>query len=131
MEERLSPPRAAARRCVWATRCSARRLGLTDAPPPTGAPTRACRCDIDLFGVTRRVGFYSTFTARSPPADALPTAYGQTSSCPVRDGTGFVHALRGPGFAGVQFHPESVLTEHGPELLTELVTGVFTPAAVA
>ncbi|MER6982977.1 hypothetical protein ABT317_39965, partial [Streptomyces carpinensis] len=32
-----------------------------------------------------------------------------------------VHALRGPGFAGVQFHPESVLTLNGAAIVTELV----------
>jgi phenazine biosynthesis protein phzE len=29
--------------------------------------------------------------------------------------------MRGTGFATVQFHPESVLTEHGIDLLRELL----------
>jgi phenazine biosynthesis protein phzE len=104
-----------------------RRLGLP--MHRRDVPYQGLPCDIDLFGVTHRVGFYSTFTAVAPAA-TLPTAYGDLQLS-IEDGTGFVHALRGPGFAGVQFHPESVLTEHGPELLTELVTGIFTPAGVA
>jgi phenazine biosynthesis protein phzE len=46
------------------------------------------------------------------------------------DGT--VHALRGNGFAGVQFHPESVLSRDGMtvlgELLPRLLTDVITPS---
>jgi phenazine biosynthesis protein phzE len=38
--------------------------------------------------------------------------------------TGEVHALRGPSFASVQFHPESVLSEHGIDLLRALVEPV-------
>jgi phenazine biosynthesis protein phzE len=71
--------------------------------------------EIDLFGQTQRVGYYSTFTAVSDV-----DIHGDLEL--ARDAvTGFVHAMRGPGFAGVQFHPESVLTEHGPELLTALI----------
>jgi phenazine biosynthesis protein phzE len=104
-----------------------RRLGLP--MHRRDVPYQGLPCDIDLFGTPRRVGFYSTFTAVCP-ADTLPTAYGDVALSRERE-TGFVHALRGPGFAGVQFHPESVLTEHGPQLLTDLVAGVLAPAAVA
>ena len=36
-----------------------------------------------------------------------------------------VHALRGPGFAGVQFHPESVLSRDGVAVLAELLPVLF------
>jgi phenazine biosynthesis protein phzE len=38
---------------------------------------------------------------------------------------GAVHALRGTGFAGVQFHPESVLSADGMAVLAELVPGLL------
>ncbi|CAM5301407.1 anthranilate synthase family protein [Streptomyces violaceorubidus] len=37
-----------------------------------------------------------------------------------RAANGEVHALRGPGFAAVQFHPESVLTLNGAAIVREL-----------
>ncbi|MBV1854621.1 anthranilate synthase family protein [Catellatospora tritici] len=82
-------------------------------------PYQGLPSDIDLFGTARRVGFYSTFTAVAE-ADRLVTPYGTVEI--ARDADGHVHALRGPGFAGLQFHPESVLTEEGPALLGELLT---------
>ncbi|NUT33638.1 MAG: phenazine-specific anthranilate synthase [Hamadaea sp.] len=75
-------------------------------------PAQGLPVDIDLFGTPRRVGYYSTFTAVASPVDGVEYAYDQD---------GFVHALRGDGFAGVQFHPESVLTEDGPAILTDLI----------
>jgi phenazine biosynthesis protein phzE len=38
-----------------------------------------------------------------------------------RAANGEVHAMRGPGFAGVQFHPESILTLNGAAVVRELV----------
>jgi phenazine biosynthesis protein phzE len=75
--------------------------------------------EIDLFGAVRRVGFYSSFTALSA-AGSVATAYGSAEI--ARDpADGAVHALRGPGFAGVQFHPESVLSRDGLMVLGELL----------
>ncbi|BCJ50768.1 phenazine-specific anthranilate synthase component I [Actinoplanes sp. NBRC 14428] len=68
--------------------------------------------DIDLFGTPRRVGFYSSFTALAAPLPGVELA---------ADPDGSVHALRGDGFAGVQFHPESVLSADGVDVLTELL----------
>ncbi|MBX6357632.1 MAG: chorismate-binding protein [Micromonosporaceae bacterium] len=86
------------------------------------APYQGVQQEIDLFGRARRVGFYSTFTALSA-ADRLDTPYGEVRL--ARDTVdGAVHALRGPAFAGVQFHPESVLTEDGLEILAELTRGL-------
>ncbi|WP_406071282.1 anthranilate synthase family protein [Micromonospora sp. NBC_01638] len=87
------------------------------------APYQGLQREVPLFGRTRRVGFYSTFTARAE-ADHLITAYGPVEL--ARDaGDGAVHALRGQGFAGVQFHPESVLSPDGLAVLTELVTDLL------
>ncbi|CUU54615.1 phenazine biosynthesis protein phzE [Parafrankia irregularis] len=90
--------------------------------------------EIDVFGQRRRVGFYSTFTAVAAHSQ-LATPYGtveldrDTDEHP--DGPGAaVHALRGPGFAGLQFHPESVLSEDGFDLLRE-VLGELLPATAA
>jgi phenazine biosynthesis protein phzE len=93
-------------------------------------PYQGVARDIDLFGSARRVGFYSSFTAVSG-ALSLTSAYGPVEIArDAADGT--VHALRGPGFAGVQFHPESVLSRDGvavlAELLPPLLELVITPA---
>ncbi|MFJ3804950.1 anthranilate synthase family protein [Streptomyces sp. NPDC090073] len=74
---------------------------------------------IDLFGRPETVGFYNSFTARCDDEAARElAAHGVEVS---RAGNGEVHALRGPGFAGVQFHPESVLTLNGARVLRELI----------
>ncbi|MEU7907721.1 anthranilate synthase family protein [Actinoplanes sp. NPDC049118] len=76
-------------------------------------PYQGVARDIDLFGNVRRVGFYSSFTALADRIDGVEIA------ADPADGT--VHALRGPGFAGVQFHPESVLSADGVAVLAELL----------
>ena len=93
-------------------------------------PYQGVATDIDLWGTPRRVGFYSSFTARSA-TDRLHTGYGPVEI--ARDpADGSVHALRGPSFAGVQFHPESVLSRDGMAVLTDLLTtllpSVISPA---
>ena len=85
------------------------------AVPYQGAQER-----IDLFGTRHTVGFYNTFTARCSDADAARLAAEGVEV--ARDpATGDVHALRGPGFAGLQFHPESVLTRDGVGIVAELL----------
>ncbi|MFI6784409.1 anthranilate synthase family protein [Micromonospora sp. NPDC050276] len=87
------------------------------------APYQGLQREVSLFGRTRRVGFYSTFTARAE-ADRLATGYGPVEL--ARDpGDGAVHALRGHGFAGVQFHAESVLSPDGLTVLAELLTDLL------
>ncbi|MEU1849633.1 anthranilate synthase family protein [Streptomyces sp. NPDC019990] len=101
-----------------------------------GVPSQGVQRTIDCFGRGEPVGFYNTFAAHSVQ---------DLVDCPERDGPvrvfreadGEVHALRGPGFASVQFHPASVLTLRGPELLGELlaellgeVTGPYRGAVV-
>ncbi|MBQ0989993.1 anthranilate synthase family protein [Micromonospora sp. PSH03] len=87
------------------------------------APYQGLQREVTLFGRARRVGFYSTFTARAE-ADRLATAYGPVELARDPD-DGAVHALRGHGFAGVQFHAESVLSPDGLAVLSELLTGLL------
>ncbi|MET9964147.1 anthranilate synthase family protein [Streptomyces sp. NPDC006326] len=101
----------------------AAELGLPlvrKAEPAQGAQTR-----IDLFGTPEVVGFYNTFTAHCSGERAADLA-GRGVEVARDPATGEVHALRSAagGFAGVQFHPESVLTLRGAELLRDLLTGV-------
>jgi phenazine biosynthesis protein phzE len=101
------------------------RLGLPLRRRDT--PYQGLAREIRLFGTTRRVGFYSSFTAVGA-ADTLDTAYGpvRVSRDPADDA---VHALLGRGFAGVQFHPESVLSADGREVLADLLPTVLDAAA--
>ncbi|MTE18674.1 phenazine-specific anthranilate synthase component I [Streptomyces sp. TRM43335] len=87
--------------------------------PHQGAQER-----IDLFGTERTVGFYNSYTARCDEATARAlAARGVELSRDPADGD--VHALRGPHFAGVQFHPESVLTLEGSAITAELLAAVL------
>ena len=71
---------------------------------------------VDLGEREENVGFYNTFVGRvgrrrcrrasRPGADPL---------------TGDVHLVEGPHFRGIQFHAESILTEHGYDLIHDLV----------
>ncbi|MFH8617767.1 anthranilate synthase family protein [Streptomyces sp. NPDC017979] len=90
-------------------------------------PNQGVQRKIDVFGRTELVGFYNTYTAVAP---------GDRFACPVRGGTvevfraatgPEVDALRGPGYASVQFHPESVLTRNGTELIGDVLVGLLRP----
>jgi 2-amino-4-deoxychorismate synthase len=92
-------------------------LGLSLAKRET--PYQGLAREVDLFGARCRVGFYSSFAAVAS-SDTLTSPYGTVSI--ARDPSdGTVHALRGPTFAGVQFHPESVLSRDGVGVLAALL----------
>jgi GMP synthase-like glutamine amidotransferase len=84
-------------------------------------PYQGAQTGIDLFGRAETVGFYNSFVAHCDEETAAElSAHGIEVS---RTEGGEVHALRGPGFAGVQFHPESVLTLNGTAVVRELGGG--------
>ncbi|MGW4051817.1 anthranilate synthase family protein [Streptomyces sp. NPDC004779] len=87
-------------------------------------PFQGAQVRIELFGQERTVGFYNSFTARCDEREATELALHRIEVS--RDAeSSEVHALRGVGFAGVQFHPESVLTLEGAALTASLLAGVL------
>jgi 2-amino-4-deoxychorismate synthase len=76
---------------------------------------------IALGGRTERVGFYNTFVGRVGSA-TLPEGV----SVEADPETGDIHAVAGPHYRGIQFHAESILTEHGYDVLRDLVGAVLT-----
>ncbi len=75
---------------------------------------------VELFGRSENVGFYNTFVARVDDETRLPA--GVEVSLDLA--TGDVHHIQGPHFHGIQFHAESILTEHGFEIVKELLTAL-------
>jgi phenazine biosynthesis protein phzE len=100
----------------------AAQLGLTVSPLP--APHQGTQRRIDLSGAPVRVGFYNTYAAVAPPASSTDTPV-QIDADPR---TGEVHALRGPGFASVQFHVESLLSPDGVTVLSGLIGALLAEA---
>ncbi|MFT2016823.1 anthranilate synthase family protein [Streptomyces sp. 796.1] len=97
------------------------RLGLTIHRREV--PNQGVRREIDLFGRRERVGFYNTFAAHSATDKAECPGVGVVEVSRDRT-TGEVHALRGPHFASMQFHAESVLTDDGPRIVGDLLAGL-------
>ncbi len=81
-------------------------------------PAQGAQERIDFFGRPETVGFYNTFTARCDARTETELASHRVELS--RDAaSGEVHALRGHGFGGLQFHPESVLTLGGAALAAQ------------
>ncbi len=70
---------------------------------------------LPVLGRTETVGFYNTFVARVPEA-GLPAGV----SVETDPASGDIHLVAGPNFRGIQFHAESILTQHGYTILREL-----------
>ncbi|RNL86595.1 anthranilate synthase family protein [Halostreptopolyspora alba] len=79
-------------------------------------PNQGLQREIDLFGVSERVGFYNTFAVRSADSEVVRAGLGTVEVSRDTE-TGEVHATRGPGFASMQFHAESVLTQNGVSII--------------
>ncbi|MEO5662104.1 MAG: chorismate-binding protein [Nocardioides sp.] len=73
---------------------------------------------IPYRGRTERVGFYNTFVGRVTDPATLPEGVTVERDEP----TGDVHLVAGPHYRGIQFHAESILTEHGYDLIHDLVS---------
>jgi phenazine biosynthesis protein phzE len=80
--------------------------------------------EVVVDGRRERVGFYNTFVGRVGDAtttDARPAG----TSVDADPATGDVHHVRGPHFRGIQFHAESILTQHGADLIHRLASDLL------
>ena len=68
-----------------------------------------------MFGNQTAVGFYNTFSARKETEIA-----GVTLSIDAK--TNEIHALKGEHYHSAQFHPESIMTGVGKDLLNNFIT---------
>jgi phenazine biosynthesis protein phzE len=87
-------------------------------------PNQGVQKEIDLFETRERVGFYNTFAAWAGE-DKVECPGGGVVEVSRDAQSGEVHALRGAGFASMQFHAESVLTEDGVRIVSEFIAGVL------
>jgi phenazine biosynthesis protein phzE len=87
-------------------------------------PNQGVQKEIDLFGVRERVGFYNTFSAVSREDEIAVDGVGMVEVSRDKD-TNEVHALRGPHFASMQFHLESILTKDGPRIVARVIRHVL------
>ena len=78
---------------------------------------------VDIDGRVERVGFYNTFVGKT--GGPLPEGVSVESD----EVTGDIHLVRGPHYRGIQFHAESILTEHGRDLLHDLVRAIVGTAS--
>lgn len=99
----------------------AHTLGMSLAP--LARPHQGLQLSVDIFGQRPAIGFYNTFTVRVDPGT---TRVGATdvATDPV---SGDVYALRGPGYASVQGHLESILSRDGLETLERLIAQALAP----
>jgi phenazine biosynthesis protein phzE len=88
-------------------------LGIPLEPLPQ--PYQGLQKTVDIFGQDASIGFYNTFTARVAPGT---TQVGEAEV--AADAAGAVYALRGPAFASVQGHLESILSRDGLHTLERL-----------
>lgn len=75
-------------------------------------PTQGVQREIDFFGERQRVGSYNTFTAMNNRRFI-------GTDVAFDEGTKEIHAIRRKRFSGLQFHPESIFSENGFDILAQ------------
>ncbi len=97
--------------------CTALGFELVRRPEPN----QGTQVEVDLFGRRELVGFYNSFAALAPqfevPGLRIATMPGSRE----------IAALRGPTYAGVQFHAESIFSRDGLGILRREIGWLLGP----
>ncbi|MCF7904229.1 MAG: chorismate-binding protein, partial [Candidatus Marinimicrobia bacterium] len=80
-------------------------------------PTQGLQVEIDLFGSREKVGLYNSF---SPLQENVN--HGLKVSV---DGNNRIMAMKKPGLYGLQFHPESAMTQNGYRIISTILNKLF------
>lgn len=87
-------------------------------------PKQGVQREINLFGKHELVGFYNTFVAKNK--DEMLSKMCQLSIEVCYDPlTQNIHALKGPDFVSLQFHPESILTQNGINIIANSIEEII------
>lgn len=88
------------------------------------APGQGDQRSVELFGRTRLVGFYNSFAALAPEGRLDAPAI-EVSARGDREVVGLRARLEHARLTGLQFHPESILSQDGLGILREEVSGLL------
>ncbi len=83
-------------------------------------PNQGLQQKINLFGEEENVGFYNSYSARFHADRHAVDRTGLIEVC-RSELTNEVHALRAGNFASMQFHPESILTQNGRNIVKKRI----------
>lgn len=87
-------------------------------------PNQGVQREINLFDKQELVGFYNTFVAKSN--NWMISKMDKLSIEVYNDSlTQEIHALKGSHFVSLQFHPESILTQHGIDIIANSIEGII------
>eukprot|EP01068_Selenidium_serpulae_P008967 Selendium_serpulae@DN5119_c0_g1_i1.p1 len=84
-------------------------------------PQQGRQLCISLFGERQLVGFYNSFSVQFCEEVPIPRGVELSYDPNSRD----LWAVRGERYAGFQFHPESILTQNGFQIVTAALEHVL------
>ena len=87
-------------------------------------PNQGTQKEINLFGSKEKVGFYNSFSGVFPNNVYIAKECGLVEISNDIE-TNEIYALRNENFYSMQFHPESILTQRGTEILEKSLLNIL------